>query len=206
MALLTPVVKAFLTDRGYKGCNDALQVFGGSGYVEEWGMSQFVRDSRIALIYEGTNGVQALDLVGRKLAMNGMRPIQSFFAEIDAFIADHQGDEELKPYIDGLIAAKADLDAGTNWLMHNGLENPDNAGAASTDYLHIFGFTAFAYMWAMMAKASFAKLKEGDDPFYANKLKTGRYFLTRLLPETAVHLRKLEAGAEPMMALEAEAF
>ncbi len=208
MALMTPVVKAFLTEFGSRGCNDALQVFGGSGYVEEWGMSQFVRDIRIALIYEGTNGVQALDLVGRKLAMNGARPLMSFFAEIDEFIAENSSSDDLKPFIDGLADARKRLDAGTQWLMNNGLANPNEAGAASTDYLRLFGYTAFALMWAMMAKAAYAKLAEGvdDETFYRNKIATGRYFIDRMLPETAVHLTKIEAGAESMMALEAEAF
>ncbi len=207
MALLTPVVKGFMTDKGFDNCSKSLQVFGGSGYTEEWGMSQFLRDARISLIYEGTNGIQALDLVGRKLAMNGMRPIQSFFAEIDEFVSEHEGDDDLKPFIEGLRSARSRLDAGTNWLMHNGLEDPDNAGAASTDYLHIFGLTALAYMWAMMAKAALEKTKAGDeDPFYADKLTTGRYFLERILPETAAHLAKMEAGAGSMMALEADRF
>lgn len=208
MALLTPVIKAFLTDRGFKGCHDSLQVFGGSGYVEEWGMSQFMRDARIALIYEGTNGIQALDLVGRKLAMNGMRPVLTFLAEIDEFVAEHEHDADLKPFVEGLRTARTRLDQATQWLVNNGLENPDNAGASSSDYLQLFGLTVFAYMWALMAKASFAGLSQGGDDkaFYEGKVTTGRYFLDRILPETAAYLAKVEAGADTMMALAEDQF
>ncbi len=208
MALLTPVVKAFLTDRGYKGCNDALQVFGGSGYVEEWGMSQFVRDCRIALIYEGTNGIQALDLVGRKLGMEGMRPIMTFFKEIDEFVAEHENDANLTPFVEGLRTSKTRLDQATQWLINNGLANPENAGASASDYLQLFGLTAMAYMWARMAKAANAKLGEGaeDRTYFETKIATGRYFLDRILPESAAYLHKVEAGAESVMALDEAQF
>jgi hypothetical protein len=205
MGLMTPVVKAYLTDRGFKACFDAVQVHGGSGFTEHFPVSQYMRDCRIALIYEGTNGVQALDLVGRKLASNGGRAVMSFFAEVDAYVAEHEGDAELKPWIDGLAATKAQLQDGTFWLMQNGLTNPDNAGAASNDYLHLFGLTALSYMWAMMIKAAQAKVGEGD-PFHARKIATGRYFLDRILPDAAGHLAKLKTGAESLMALEADAF
>jgi alkylation response protein AidB-like acyl-CoA dehydrogenase len=207
MGLLTPVLKAYFTDAGFKICSDAMQVHGGSGFTESFPASQYLRDIRISLIYEGTNGVQALDLVGRKLAANGGRAVMSFFAEIDAFVAEHEDAADLKPFIDGLKAAKAELQDATLWLMQNGLANPDNAGAASTDYLHLFGLTGLAYMWAQIAKAAHARIAAGDtDPFYANKLITGRYFLERILPETAMRLVKLKTGAGAVMALEAEAF
>ncbi len=209
MALLTPVIKAFLTERGLKGCNDSLQVFGGSGYVEEWGMSQFLRDVRIALIYEGTNGIQALDLVGRKLAMHGARPIMTLFAEVDEFISENENNARLEPFVEGLRASRTRLDQATQWLMHHGLQDPNEAGGASTDYLQLFGLTLFAYMWAMMAKAAFARLDETDGAardFYEAKVATGRYFLDRVLPETVAHLAKIEAGAGSMMALSEDAF
>jgi alkylation response protein AidB-like acyl-CoA dehydrogenase len=205
MALLTPVLKGYLTDKGFDYAVQMQQVFGGHGYVEEWGMSQFVRDSRIAMIYEGANGIQALDLVGRKLAANGGRAIFSFFKEIDEFVGEHSDNKEMAPFIEGLKSAKAQLQDGTTWLMQNGMSNFDNAGAASTDYLHLFGLTAFAYMWAIMAKAALAA-KDGDKPFYETKLKTGRYFVDRMLPDAGAHLAKMKAGAGSMMALEAEAF
>lgn len=204
MALLTPVVKAFLTDRGLKACNDALQLHGGSGFTREWGMEQFVRDVRITLIYEGTNGIQALDLVGRKLAANGGRAVFTFFAEIDDFIGANEDDPDMKLFIDGLTDAKAKLQDGTTWLMQNGMSDFNNAGAASTDYLHLFGLTALAFMWAKMAKTALDK--RGQDPFYDDKLVTGRYYVTRILPETGAHLAKLKTGADPLMTLEAERF
>jgi len=207
MALLTPVLKGFLTDRGFKVASDALQVHGGSGFTEHFPASQHLRDSRITLIYEGTNGIQALDLVGRKLAANGGRAVMTFFAEIDAFTNAHDGDGELRPFVDGLAAAKGQLQEATLWLMQNGVANPDSAAAASSDYLNLFGLTGLAYMWALMAKAALAKIGAGDaDPFYANKLAVGRYYLQRVLPDAGAHLAKLKTGAETVMALPAEAF
>jgi hypothetical protein len=184
-----------------------MQVHGGSGFTEHFPASQYLRDSRIAMIYEGTNGVQALDLVGRKLAADGGRAIMSFFADLDAWAGARQDDPVLKPFAEGLAAAKAQLQEATMWLMQNGLANPDNAGAASTDYLHLMGLTGLAFAWGQIAEAAQARIAAGDtDPFYASKLVTGRYFLQRVLPETASRLAKLKAGAETMMALPAEAF
>jgi hypothetical protein len=199
-------VKAFLTDRGFAICSDAMQVHGGSGFTEHFPVSQYLRDVRIALIYEGTNGVQALDLVGRKLAADGGRGVMTFFAEVDSFVAS-ETDEAMKPFTAGLAHAKAELQEATMWLMQNGLANPDNAGAASTDYLHLFGLTALAYMWALMAKAALARIAAGEaDPFYQTKLTIGRYYVERILPETAGHLAKLKTGADLLMRLPAEAF
>jgi hypothetical protein len=207
MGLMTPVVKAFLTDRGFNVCSDAMQIHGGSGFTEHFPASQYLRDVRIALIYEGTNGVQALDLVGRKLAADGGRGVMSFFAELDAFVDANEGDAGLKPFTTGLAAAKAELQDATLWLMQNGLANPDNAGAASTDYLQLFGLTALAYMWALQAKAALARIAGGDtDPFYQTKLTLGRYYIERILPETSGRLAKLKTGSELMMALPADAF
>ena len=207
MALMTPVLKGYLTDKGFKICSDAMQVHGGSGFTEHFPASQYLRDCRISMIYEGTNGVQALDLVGRKLAANGGRAVMSFFNEVDAFIAAEEANTDLKPFLDALADAKADLNDGTMWLMQNGLMNPDNAGAASTDYMHLFGVTGLAYMWALMAKAAFAKIAAGDtDPFYTSKLAAGRYYIARVLPDAKAHLAKLKTGADVLMSLPAEAF
>ncbi|MEO1028526.1 MAG: acyl-CoA dehydrogenase C-terminal domain-containing protein, partial [Pseudomonadota bacterium] len=200
MALMTPVVKAFLTDRALRACNDGLQLHGGSGFTKEWGMEQFVRDVRISLIYEGTNGIQALDLVGRKLASNGGRAIYSFFDEIDDFVGSNADNAELADYLAALGAAKEKLQDGTNWLLQNGMTDFNNAGAASTDYLQLFGLTALTYMWSIMAKAALEKAGS-TDPFYTTKLKTGRYFIERVLPEADAHLAKLKTGAASMMAL-----
>ena len=207
MALMTPVLKAFLTEKGFLIASDAVQVHGGSGFTEHFPASQYLRDTRISMIYEGTNGVQALDLVGRKLAANGGRGVTTFLGEIDGFVAANGGDETLKPFVEGLAGVKAQLQEATQWLLQNGLANPDNAGAASMDYLRLFGLTGLAYMWGLMAKAANAKIAGGDaDPFYAGKLMTGRYFLQRVLPDAGACLAKLTAGAEAVMALPAEAF
>ena len=208
MGLMTPVIKSYLTDKGYANATNAQQVFGGHGYIEEHGMSQFVRDARIAMIYEGANGIQALDLVGRKLGANGGRAIFAFFNEIDDFAHNHEDDADLKEFVDALKAAKAQLQDGTMWLMQNGMSNFDNAGAASHDYLNLFGLTALSYMWALQAKAALAAKKNGGaaDPYYDTKLATGRYFLARMLPDAGAHLAKLKSGAGPVMALAAEAF
>ena len=205
MALLTPVVKAYLTHKGYESANLGLQVHGGSGFTREWGLEQYVRDCRITMIYEGTNGIQALDLVGRKLASNGGRAVFSFFAELDDFIGTAGDDAELKPFIEGLSTARAQLQEGTTWLMQNGMSDFNNAGASSHDYLHLFGLTALAYMWARMAKVALDKKAEGE-PFYAEKLMTGQYFLDRMLPDAAAHLAKVKTGAKSMMALSADQF
>ena len=207
MGLLTPVVKGYLTDRGFHVASLAMQVHGGSGYTEHFTASQSLRDARITMIYEGTNGIQALDLVGRKLAANGGRGIMTWFAELDAFVADNQGAANIKAYVDAVAATKAKLQEATMWLMQNGMQNPDNAGAASTDYLQLFGVTALTYMWALMAKAAQAKIDAGDsDPFYLTKLQTGRYFLERIVPDADNHLIKLKTGSEVLMAMPAEAF
>jgi len=207
MGLLTPVLKAYLTDKGFHAASLAMQVHGGSGYTEHFPASQYLRDARITMIYEGTNGIQALDLVGRKLPANGGRAIMSWFAEIDAFVSENGGDGPIKPFVDGLADAKKKLQEATMWLMQNGMANPDNAGAASTDYLNVFGLTAMAYMWTQMAKAAQAKIDGGsDDPFYATKLQTGRYFVERILPDAGAHLAKLKTGADVLMSVPAEAF
>ncbi|HEV2081327.1 MAG TPA: acyl-CoA dehydrogenase C-terminal domain-containing protein [Brevundimonas sp.] len=207
MGLLTPVLKAYLTDKGFHAASLAMQVHGGSGYTEHFPASQYLRDARITMIYEGTNGIQALDLVGRKLPANGGRAIMSWFAEIDAFVSENGGEGPIKPFVDGLADSKKKLQEATMWLMQNGMANPDNAGAASTDYLNIFGLTALAYMWAQMAKAAQAKVDAGsDDPFYATKLQTGRYFVERILPDAGAHLAKLKTGADVLMSVPAEAF
>ena len=208
MALMTPVIKSYLTDKGYANATNCQQVFGGHGYIEEHGMSQFVRDARITQIYEGANGIQALDLVGRKLGANGGRAIFAFFNEVDDFISAYEDDAELKDFTAALAGVKAQLQDGTMWLMQNGMTNFDNAGAASHDYLNLFGITALTYMWTLQAKAALAAKKNGGaaDPYFDTKLTTGRYFLARMAPDAGAHLAKLKSGAEPVMALTAEAF
>ncbi|MEZ5959851.1 MAG: acyl-CoA dehydrogenase C-terminal domain-containing protein [Hyphomonadaceae bacterium] len=208
MGLLTPVIKSYLTDKGYANATNCQQIFGGHGYIEEHGMSQFVRDARITMIYEGANGIQGLDLVGRKLGANGGRAIFAFFNELDDFVHNHEDDADLKEFVEAVKGAKAQLQDGTMWLMQNGMTNFDNAGAASHDYLNLFGLTALSYMWALQAKAALAAKKNGGagDPYYDTKLATGRYFLQRMLPDAASHLAKLKSGAGSVMALAAEQF
>ena len=209
MGLMTPIVKGVLTDKGFEHAVMAQQVFGGHGYIEEHGMSQFVRDARIAQIYEGANGIQALDLVGRKLAMNGGRAVQTFFKDVGDFCEQNRADEKMTPFTKGLKKGLNDLQAATMWLMQNAMQKPDNAGAASTDYMHLFGLVALGYMWARMVKVAQEKLAagvDGDVSFYEAKLVTGRYFMERLMPETGAHLARISSGAESMMALDAEAF
>lgn len=207
LGLLTPVVKGVLTDKGFEHAVLAQQVFGGHGYIEENGMSQYVRDARIAMIYEGANGIQALDLVGRKLPMHGGRAVQAFFREVGEFCETNRADEKIAPFTKALKKGLNDLQAATMWLVQNAMTKPDNAGAASTDYMHLFGLVAMGYMWGRMVKVAQARIAEGTATrFHEAKVVTGRYFMERVMPETAAHLARISTGADTMMALPAEAF
>jgi len=209
VSLLTPVVKGFLTDKGYDMTVQAQQVYGGHGYIEEWGMSQFTRDARITMIYEGANGVQALDLVGRKLAQDGGKHVMAFFDLVKKFIKDNDGDAALKSgYLDPLKAASKDLQAAGMYFMQNGMKNPNNALAGSYDFMHLFGHVCLGLMWAQMAKAAQTALDAGtgDAEFYRSKLATGRFYMARSLPATALHLARIQTGADTVMALEAANF
>jgi acyl-CoA dehydrogenase len=205
MGLLTPVIKGLLTDQGFANAVLAQQVYGGHGYITEHGMEQFVRDARITMIYEGANGVQAMDLIGRKLPRDGGRALQAFFNEVQGFIKEN-GDGTMKPYVAPLGVALGHLQQATMWLMQNALTKPDNAGAAATDYMHLFGRVAIGYMWCRIAKAAQARLASGTDQRMSAKLVTGRFFMERMLPETATHLARVQSGAGSMMELPAEAF
>ena len=208
IGLLTPVIKGHFTDKGYEHATNAQQCLGGHGYVREWGMEQFVRDARIAMIYEGTNGIQALDLVGRKLPANGGRALRSYLGIVAEFVKEHAAADTLAPMMAQLGEALADLQGATSWLMHNAMTKPDNAGAGSVPYLHLMALVMFGHMWGQIAKAALAGLArgDGDATFYENKLVTARYFFSHVLPETRVHRARVEAGAENVMALAAEAF
>src|SRR5437764_11710456 len=208
LGLMTPVLKGVLTDTGFANTVAAQQVLGGHGYIGEHGMEQFVRDARITQIYEGANGIQALDLVARKLGRDGGRAITAFFGEVSAFVKANS-DEAMKPYVAPLAEALAQLQQATMWFMQNAVRQPDNAGAGSTDYLHLFGLVALAYMWAQMAKTAQDKLKNGangSEERMKAKLVTGKFFMERMLPESAAHLKRITTGADTMMALSAEAF
>ena len=209
MGLLTPVIKGVLTDLGFANTVTAQQVFGGHGYIREWGMEQFVRDARIPMIYEGSNGIQALDLVGRKLGKDGGRAIMAFFAEVQGHVREHAADAAMKPFAEPLGKALGHLQQATVWFMQNAIGKPDNAGAGATDYMHLMGLVALGYMWCRIAAAAQAKrATDATDPGgrMAGKLVTARFFMERMLPETATRLARIEAGAAAVMELPAEAF
>lgn len=208
MSLLTPVIKGYGTDKGYEVATNSQQLYGGHGYIEEWGMSQYVRDARINMIYEGANGVQALDLVGRKLAQNGGRGVQALFKMVADEAAAAKADPALEEYATRLEKSLGDLQASTMWLMQNGLANPDNAGAGSTAYMHQMGIVILGLMWLRMARAAQGALTAGTDEkaFMEAKLMTARFFSERIMPDTGALRRKLEAGSDVIMAMPVEAF
>ena len=208
MSLLTPVIKGYGTDKGYDVATNSQQLYGGHGYIEEWGMSQYVRDARINMIYEGANGVQALDLVGRKLAQNGGRGVQALFKMVAEEAAAAKADPTLEDFASRLEKSLGDLQASTMWLMQNGLANPDNAGAGSTAYMHQMGIVILGLMWLRMARAAQGALTAGTDEtaFMEAKLMTARFFSERIMPDTGALRRKLEAGSDVIMAMPVEAF
>jgi acyl-CoA dehydrogenase len=208
MGLLTPVIKGVLTDQGFANTVMAQQMFGGHGYIAEHGMEQFVRDARIAQIYEGANGIQALDLVGRKLGKDGGRALMAFINEVGGFLKEKSADEAMKAYITPMGASLGHLQQASMWFMQNAMTKPDNAGAGATDYMHMFGLVALGYMWCRIAEAALAKLPKanGAAARYSAKLTTARFFMERLLPETAAHLARIQAGAASTMELPDEAF
>ncbi len=209
ISLLIPVMKGFLTDKGFETTVLAQQTLGGSGFTKEWGLEQFVRDARIAMIYEGTNGIQSLDLVGRKLPANGGKAIMAFFEVVKTFIKENEGNEALKEgFLNPLKAASKDLQAAGMYFMQEGMKNPLNALSGSYDFMHLFGHTVVGLMWAEMAKAAMEALEGGasDTEFYETKIATGRYYMARQLPMTGTHLARIQSGAEPVMALDAANF
>ena len=208
ISLITPVIKGFLTDQGYAMTIQAQQIYGGHGYIEEWGMSQFTRDARIAMIYEGANGVQALDLVGRKLGQNGGKHALAFFDLIKTFCKENSDIEPMDSFVTPLKKASKDLQAAAMYFMQNGMKNPNDALAGSNDFMHMFGHVCLGLMWAKMAKAALFALdnKATDTEFYLTKLTTGRYYMARQLPATALHLERITSGSDTVMELEASAF
>ena len=210
ISLLTPVIKGFLTDKGFDMCIQAQQVYGGHGYIEEWGISQFARDARIAMIYEGANGVQALDLVGRKLGQDGGKHVMAFFELLHNFASENKGIHASfdQNFLDPLKQAGKDLQAGAMYFMEAGMKNPNHALAGSYDFMHMFGHVCLGLMWARMAKASYDALARGADDaaFYETKIATGRYYMFRQLPATTLRLKRIESGADPVMALDVANF
>lgn len=208
ISLLTPVLKGFLTDKGYDSTVNAQQVYGGHGYIEEWGMSQFTRDARIAMIYEGANGVQALDLVGRKLPQDGGKHVMAFFEMVKSFCKENADLDGMAEFVEPLKKASKDLQAAGMFFMQNGMKNPNHALAGSYDFMHMMGHVCLGLMWAKMAKVSLEAEENGasDAAFYETKLATARYYMARQLPATAMHLARIESGADPVMALDADQF
>ncbi|MCV2877491.1 acyl-CoA dehydrogenase C-terminal domain-containing protein [Sedimentimonas flavescens] len=208
ISLMTPVIKGFLTDKGFETTVLAQQVYGGHGYIEEWGMSQFARDARITMIYEGANGVQALDLVGRKLAQDGGKHVMAFFEMIKAECKAHDADERMKPFTDALKGASKQLQSSAMFFMQSGMKNPNAALSGSYDFMHLMGHVCLGLMWTRMAAAAHAALDAGasDKAFYEGKIATGRYYMARQLPACAMHLARIESGADPVMALSVDQF
>ena len=208
LALLTPIMKAYFTDMGSVVTNLAVQVHGGHGYIQEYGVEQYVRDARIAEIYEGTNGIQALDLVGRKMAQGYGRLLRRFFHPVQEFIETEGENAEMAEFVMPLAKAFMKLQQSTATIAQKGLKNPDEAGAASTDYLRQFALVAMGYMWAQMVKVAMEKLESEPEnkDFYESKLHTARFFFTKMLPEADWRFKSLMSGAEPLMAMTAESF
>ncbi len=209
ISLLTPVIKGFLTDKGFETTVLAQQTLGGSGFTREWGLEQFVRDSRITMIYEGTNGIQSLDLVGRKLAQNGGKAIRAFFDLVKTFLKENAEDETLADgFLEPLKAASKDLQSAGMYFVQNGMKNPNNALSGSYDFMHLFGHVCLGLMWARMAKAAADGLASGsgDADFLKAKIETGRFYMARQLPATKLHLARIESGATSVMALDAANF
>ena len=206
---MTPVIKGYLTDKGFAAAVHAQQVLGGHGYIREHGIEQFVRDARITQIYEGTNGIQAMDLVGRKLPKDGGRAVRSFFEVVGKDIAEARAAGDPAGVAAALEPALADLQAATMWLAQHGMADPNNAGAGAYAYMDLMGLVTLGWMWLKMAAAAQEALKgegrEGRD-FYDAKLVTARFYAQRELPTSGALRSKIEAGAETLMALPAEAF
>ena len=207
-ALMTPVVKALFTDLGFEATNIGMQVYGGHGYIRDHGMEQYVRDARIAMIYEGTNGIQALDLVGRKLPQGGGRLLRGFFHPVSDFIEQHASHPQLSSMVAGLGRAFGALQLATGHIAAKGMADPEEAGAAATDYLRLFGLVALGFMWARSAVVASEKLPaaNGDAAFYQGKLTTARFYMERVLPQAAGLLAAIKAGKEPMMAMPEQDF
>ena len=211
LALMTPIIKAFFTDYGFLATNLGLQTYGGHGYIREFGMEQFVRDARIGMIYEGTNAVQALDLVGRKLPMENGRLVRRYFDMLSKHLETASADPELASFAKALADAMQVLQEATLTIAKRAAGNPDEAGAASTDYLQMFGLVAVGDMWLKMAGVAQRKLAEGGEgglgrTFYDSKLKTARFYFKKMLPQVLALRATIAAGAEPVMALDADAF
>jgi hypothetical protein len=196
--LMTPILKAFGTDMGFEAANLGMQCYGGHGYIRDNGVEQFVRDARINQVYEGANGVQAMDLVGRKLGRKGGAAPMALFGLLMGWIGEQEKDDAMKPFVAGVKRSTEALQAATLWLAANGLKNPDDAGAGASDYLRLMGITMVALMWGKMARASLGK----DDPLHRDKLMSARYWMERMVPECPMLLERIQAGSATIMELQ----
>jgi alkylation response protein AidB-like acyl-CoA dehydrogenase len=201
-AIMTPIIKSYCSEKGFLNCSDSLQVLGGSGFTKEYPLEQYMRDVRIALIYEGTNGIQALDLVGRKLTMHKGRLLQNFQKEVQEFINENKDNEKLSTFIKALEVAVKEVMASTMWLMQNGMQDPENALSSASDYLNLVALTSLTYMWARMAKFSDGK----NEPQHKTKIKTGTYFIDKFIPEIQMYSKKVQSGKSTLMEMEIEEF
>jgi len=204
LALLTPIIKAFITDAGFECTNLGMQVLGGHGYISEWGMEQFVRDARINMIYEGTNTIQSLDLLGRKVLGDGGAKLKKFGQEIESFIGAHYNEPGMKEFTDLLEDIGGKVTDTSMWVGMQGMKNPDEVGAAAVDYLRLVGHMVYAYFWARMAQVALPKA--ASDPFYRAKVETARFYYTRLLPETEMLIKRIKSGSKVLLSLEADLF
>jgi alkylation response protein AidB-like acyl-CoA dehydrogenase len=197
--LMTPIIKAFLTDVGTECANLGLQVYGGHGYIQEWGMEQFARDARIAQIYEGTNGIQALDLIGRKMPAHTGRYLRQFFHPVEAYLKAHENNDAMAEFIGPLAKVFGRLQQATVGTATKALGNPDEAGAAATDYLRLFALTALAYLWCRAVEVAGQKIGQGDDEFYEGKIQTARFFMIKVLPQSSSLFSQIMSGSKPLM-------
>jgi alkylation response protein AidB-like acyl-CoA dehydrogenase len=205
VALLTPIIKAFITDNGWKATSECLQVYGGHGYIAEWGMEQYVRDARINMIYEGTNTIQSLDLLGRKVLGDNGKKLKAFGKRIAEFVEDEGVNEDMQEFVNPLADLGDKVTKLTTELGMKGFGNADEVGAAAVDYLRVCGHLVFAYLFARMARVALDK-KDSGDPFYAAKLATARFYFAKLLPETAMLIRSARSGVKPLMEMDEALF
>ena len=205
LALLTPIIKAFITDAGYECTNLGMQVFGGHGYLSEWGLEQVVRDARINQIYEGTNTIQSLDFLGRKVLGDGGAKMKKFGAMVEAFGAEASATPGMKEFLEPLEEIGGQVTDISMWVGMQGFKNPDEVGAAAVDYLRLAGHFVYAWFWARMAEVALKK-KDSGDKFYESKLATARFYYQRLLPETEMLVKRIKSGSKVLLALEAESF
>ena len=208
LALMTPILKGYFTDQGFANTNESLQVFGGHGYIHEWGMEQFLRDARIAQIYEGANGVQALDLIGRKLPQGFGRLLRRFFHPLSEWLEQNAMNPKMKDYAMPLMRAFTKLQQATGYVAEKGMVNPNDAAAGSVHFMHMFGIVAVGYQWVKIAQIAHAKLAEGtDDPaFYRDKLTLAKFYMEQYLPDVSALLGKIQSGSETMMHMDADRF